>query len=133
MSASPWSSLDASSGSSTLDGDAFEFVCDRGRAYWVDTIWSLTVAVTCGSDGEWLGEEDVECETIYCSDPPDLQHSTLTQPSSNHVLDDVITYRCDVGYKVNDGNEYTSTCSVFAMWSVDSEQCQRKKIHEKCT
>ena len=87
-----------------------------------------------GRDGEWLAEEGVECETIYCSDPPELQHSTLSQTSSSYVLDDVITYRCDVGYKVNDDNEYTSTCSEFAMWSVDSEQCQRKKIHdEKCT
>ncbi|XP_077864038.1 sushi, von Willebrand factor type A, EGF and pentraxin domain-containing protein 1-like, partial [Saccoglossus kowalevskii] len=73
--------------------------------------------VVCQSTSEWTAPP--ACEPVSCGPPPSLDHATTT--STGHRFTDVITYHCDIGYRLE--GQVERECNAYGHWSGESPQC----------
>ena len=75
-------------------------------------------SIKCLSNKTWTA---ATCTQIQCVLPKTVPHSTNNFTSNIAVVDDVISYTCDKGYKVNGSS--LITCRENGTWSESPPSC----------
>ena len=76
--------------------------------------------VRCDSDGNWSGNIPT-CVAVNCGQPPFVDNAIIID-SEQHSFRSIVTYICDVGYKLV--GQQSSTCLATGVWSGHQPSCK---------
>ena len=86
-----------------------------------DTKYEGNITIYCNESGQWEHLNNNSCTKIQCVLPKTVPHSTNNFTSNIAVVDDVISYTCDKGYKINGSS--LLTCTENGNWSESPPSC----------
>ncbi|XP_078490615.1 sushi, von Willebrand factor type A, EGF and pentraxin domain-containing protein 1 isoform X44 [Ciona intestinalis] len=93
------------------------YTCNSG--YRLDN----SATVTCQASGQFTSLAAVCTRVIKCTNPPALMNGLYSPQQSSYGVNDVITYNCNNGYKIN--NSPTITCQASGQFTALAATCTK--------
>ncbi|ESO92606.1 hypothetical protein LOTGIDRAFT_233055 [Lottia gigantea] len=100
------------SGSDILAFSVVEYRCHVGYSMVGDD------TIECYENGEWTPGPP-ECRPVNCGEPLSFAHGSIQ--GFSYQLNDVLSYKCDPGYRLN--GESRRTCLETGFWSGEERVC----------
>nr|XP_026694051.1 sushi, von Willebrand factor type A, EGF and pentraxin domain-containing protein 1 isoform X42 [Ciona intestinalis] len=93
------------------------YTCNSG--YRLDN----SPTITCQASGQFTALTAVCTRVIKCTNPPALMNGLYSPQQNSYSVNDVITYTCNNGYKIN--NSPTITCQASGQFTALAATCTK--------